>query len=73
MNNQECVDPEAAIETCFVCGEKVHTCERTVAVNGYYRCPVHPNGLESNNGLWFCSENCHDDHFDKNVKMNDQN
>lgn len=69
MNIQECVDPEATIEICLVCKNDVRTCERTVAVNGDYRCPVHPGGLQSNDGFWFCGTKCYDDHF----KTNDQN
>jgi len=58
MKNQ-CCDPDAPVKTCVMCKGLVHTCERKVAVDNDYRCPVHGQGVELFNGSWVCSEICH--------------
>lgn len=65
----ECCNPDAAIEKCVVCGNIVYTCERTVAVYNDYRCPVHKDGFETNNGNWFCSSECYDKYFGMENKV----
>ena len=54
-----CCDPLAPIEKCFVCDKIVHTCEREIAVNNDYRCPVHTEDIQDNQGRWFCSQQCY--------------
>ena len=54
----ECVDPDAPIEKCLMCGNIVHTCERKIANNNDYRCPVHKEDIQTKHG-WFCSEKCY--------------
>jgi hypothetical protein len=55
----ECCDPSAPLEKCVMCGKIVHTCERDISVNNDYRCPVHQDGFEDDNGDWFCDSNCY--------------
>ncbi len=55
----QCADPNAPQYPCVVCGKTVYTCERAVAVNSDYRCPAHPDGVETKSG-WVCSEKCYD-------------
>ena len=56
----KCCDPNAEIKKCAVCGNAVHTCENTVPINNDYTCPVHPDGIEHSNGLWFCNNVCYE-------------
>jgi hypothetical protein len=55
----ECCDPSAPLEKCVMCGKIVHTCERDISVNNDYRCPVHQDGFEDDDGDWFCGSNCY--------------
>jgi hypothetical protein len=55
-----CVNPDAAIELCVVCGAKIRTCERKKPINNDYRCPVHPDGCKLQRGGWVCSDKCWD-------------
>jgi len=57
---KKCVDPDAPIVSCWVCGAKIHTCERKKAINSDYRCPVHGDGCELSDGRWVCSDKCWD-------------
>lgn len=54
----DCVEPDAPIETCVVCGKDVHTCQRDEPVDNSYICPKHPEGLALTGGGWVCSEKC---------------
>ena len=56
----KCVRPEAPVVKCCVCEKEVKTCERDVAINGNYVCPVHPEGAELSHGRWVCSDQCWD-------------
>jgi hypothetical protein len=56
--NESCADPDAPLESCFVCGKSIHTCERKEAVNNSYLCPVHGDGWQRGDGAWICSEEC---------------
>lgn len=56
--SSKCVDPNAPIKNCLNCGKSIHTCEREVAVNNSYLCPIHKEGFETHTGDWFCSEIC---------------
>lgn len=59
----QCADPDAPLEKCLNCDKIIHTCERTVAIYNDYRCPVHKDGFETNDGNWFCSSECYDQYF----------
>lgn len=59
----ECCNPNASKEKCVVCGSDVFTCERLEPVDNNYCCPVHPDGIQSFEGLWFCGNDCYDKHF----------
>jgi hypothetical protein len=54
----KCVNPNAPIVPCVVCGAKVHTCEREKAVKESYLCPVHPSGAALTGSRWVCSNKC---------------
>ena len=60
MKNNKCCDPTAPNKNCSVCGNIVYTCERESTENNDYRCTKHKNGIEDNNGNWFCVEVCYD-------------
>ncbi len=64
----ECVNPNAPTEKCLNCGNNIYTCERTVAVYNDYRCPIHKDGFETNDGNWFCCGECYDEYFDMENK-----
>jgi len=55
-----CVEPNAPIEPCCMCGMPVHTCEREVSVNDSYLCPVHGHGGQFSDGRWTCSDYCYE-------------
>lgn len=55
----ECCDPDAPIDKCITCGKVVHTCEREYPINNDYRCPLHKDDIQDNDGNWFCNDMCY--------------
>lgn len=66
MNNKtpECVDPTAPVYLCAICDGPVFTCERKEPHNCSYLCPAHPDGIETPQRLWVCSDKCYDEYND---------
>ena len=57
-----CVEPDAPIMQCCMCGGPVRTCEKQVTDEGSnsYLCPEHPDGCQLVDGRWTCCEHCYD-------------
>jgi len=69
--SESCADPDAPLETCFVCGKIIHTCERKEPANDSYLCPVHKAGWQRGNGVWVCGEECDSQYeADKRSRLN---
>jgi hypothetical protein len=65
MDTYACVEPDAPVVQCCVCGKDIKTCERDKPIKVGYRiydyvCPAHPAGAELSDGRWVCSYECWD-------------